>query len=196
MDNAFPFGKKLSKAFFRGSTTGGTYTRENWRTMPRSRVVQVSIDRPDLLDARFSNVVQSDELAKRDMEAAGFLGSHVDQDDQWRYKLIVVPDGNSVPGRLMSQLASNSVVLKPQTDNAEYWYSELVPWEHYIPYRNDASDLAQVIDSVLKNESLLQHIATQSTHFVLSRLNPSRIMCYWGLLLRSYASYFNTSAAS
>jgi hypothetical protein len=48
--------------------------------MLRSRVVQVSMDRPDLLDERFSNVVQSDELTKRDMEAAGFLGSHVDQD--------------------------------------------------------------------------------------------------------------------
>ena len=109
MDNYFPFREKISKAFFRGSTTGGVYTRENWRTMPRSRVVQVSMDRPDLLDARFSNVAQSDELTKRDMEAAGFLGSYVDQDEQWRYKLIVVPDGNSVPDRLMSQLASNSV---------------------------------------------------------------------------------------
>ena len=59
---------------------GGVYTRENWRTMLRSRVVQVSMDRPDLLDERFSNVVQSDELTKRDMEAAGFLGSYVDQD--------------------------------------------------------------------------------------------------------------------
>jgi hypothetical protein len=115
-------------------------------------------------------------------------------DEQWRYKLIVVPDGNSVPDRLMSQLASNSVVLKPRTDNSEYWYRELVPWEHYIPYRNDASDLAQVIEAALKNQSLLEHISTQSTEFVLSRLNPSRIMCYWGLLLHAYASYFNTSA--
>jgi hypothetical protein len=39
-------------------------------------VVQVSMDWPDLLDARFSNVVQSDELTKRDMEAAGFLGMY------------------------------------------------------------------------------------------------------------------------
>merc|ERR1712216_783433 len=106
----------------------------------------------------------------------------------------VVPDGNSVPDRLMSQLASNSVVLKPQTDNAEYWYSELVAWEHYIPYRNDASDLAEVIQAALKNQTLLEHISTQSTHFVLSRLNPSRIMCYWGMLLRAYATYFKATA--
>ena len=196
MDNQVPFRTKLDKAFFRGSTTGGVYTEENWRTMPRSRVVQVSIERPDLLDARFSNPVpvQSDELTKRAMEAAGFFDSRVDQDKQWRYKLIVVPDGNSVPDRLMSQLASNSVVLKPQTDNTEYWYSELVAWEHYIPYRNDASDLAEVIEAALNNQTLLEHIATQSTLFVLSRLNPSRIMCYWGMLLRTYALYFRTSA--
>lgn len=189
-DNQVPFNTKLDMAFFRGSTTGDVYTPQNWRWQLRSRLVQVSLDFPSLLDARFSQVTQaSSESVESEMQAAGFLGSHVSQDNQWQYKLIVVPDGNSVPDRLMSQLASNSVVLKPNSDNAEYWYSELVPWEHYIPYKKDTSDLAQVIETVLKNQTLLEHISHQSTSFVLSRLNPSRIMCYWGLLLRQYAVY-------
>ena len=184
-----PFHRKLDKAFFRGSTTGGVYNADNWRVFPRSRIVQVSLDFPHLLDARFSEVLQvSDPSVRIAMEAAGFLGSSVPQEEQYEYKLIVVPDGNSVPDRLMGQLASNSVVLKSESDNAEYWYSELVPWEHYIPFKQDASDLAAVIESVLKNETLLRYVAQKSTAFVLARLNPSRIMCYWGLLLREYAA--------
>jgi len=188
-----PFGNKLNKAFFRGSTTGANYTPQNWRMMQRSRVVQVSLHFPGLLDARFTKVhggSQRSEVeseVESEMRAAGFLGPRVSQDDQWRYKLIVALDGNSVPDELMSQLASNSVVLKPESDHAEYWYAELVPWEHYIPFKKDASDLAQVIEMSLKNQTLLQHIARESTSFVSSRLNPSRIMCYWGLLLRQYA---------
>ncbi|KAJ1478135.1 glycosyl transferase family 90-domain-containing protein [Baffinella frigidus] len=193
MDNNTPFNSKANKAFFRGSTTGGVYTKESWRSMHRSRVVQVSLDRPDLLDARFSGFSQCDKIAEGEMRGAGFAGGRVDQDAQWKFKLIVVPDGNSVPDRLLSQLASNSVVLKPESDNAEYWYAELVPWEHYIPYKSNASNLAQVIESALKNQALLEHIATKSTQFVLARLNPSRVMCYWGLLLRAYAAHFNTA---
>jgi hypothetical protein len=41
MDNSVPFRTKKDVAFFRGSTTGGVYKKANWRTFPRSRVVQV-----------------------------------------------------------------------------------------------------------------------------------------------------------
>lgn len=193
MDNRFPLRSKVHKAFFRGSNTGReVYSTQNWRRMSRSRIVQVSIDRPDLLDARFHRV-QAETAVRMEMESAGFIGSHINQDEQWHFKLIVVPDGNSVPDRLVSQLASNSVVLKPETLNAEYWYKELVPWKHYIPYREDASDLVQVREGVLRNQSLLEYVARQSTQFVLSRLNPSRTMCYWGMLLREYSTRFNVS---
>ena len=189
-----PFRNKLNKAFFRGTMTGASYTPQNWRLMQRSRVVQVSLQFPGLLDARFTKVHGGSQRSEveSEMRAAGFLGPRVSQDDQWRYKLIVALDGNSVPDELMSQLASNSVVLKPESDHAEYWYAELVPWEHYIPFKKDASDLAQVIEMSLKNQTLLQHIARESTSFVLSRLNPSRIMCCWGLLLRQYAVHLYT----
>jgi len=46
----------------------------------------------------------------------------------------------------------------------------------------------------LKNQTLLEHINRQSTSFVSSRLNPSRIMCYWGLLLRQYSIYLYTAS--
>jgi len=189
-----PFRNKVNKAFFRGTMTGANHTPQNWRLMQRSRVVQVSLQFPGLLDARFTKVHGGSQRSEveSEMRAAGFLGPRVSQDDQWRYKLIVALDGNSVPDELMSQLASNSVVLKPESDHAEYWYAELVPWEHYIPFKKDASDLAQVIEMSLKNQTLLQHIARESASFVSSRLNPSRIMCYWGLLLRQYAVHLYT----
>jgi len=46
MDNAVPFRAKKDRAFFRGSTTGGVYTKATWKTMPRSRVVQVPPRKP------------------------------------------------------------------------------------------------------------------------------------------------------
>ncbi len=122
--NAVPFKSKLDKAFFRGSTTGTVYTRANWRQTQRSKVVNLSLKRPDLLDARFTDIAagQSTPGVWEEMVKAGFTGPYVSQeDDTSRYKMVVVPDGNSVPDRLMSLLASNVVVVKPKSVHHEYW---------------------------------------------------------------------------
>lgn len=197
--NEVPFKLKQNKAFFRGSTTGGIYTLTNWRQFQRSKIVQLSLKRPDLLDARFTgqagtNPAKSDEVVWADMVASGFTGPHVDQAvDTARYKLAVVPDGNSVPDRLMSLLASNVVVVKPNSVNREYWYDELVPWQHYVPFREDTSDLEVVLQEALANVSRLEYIAAEASRFVLRRLNPSSTACYWALLLREYQTLFTVT---
>ena len=120
--HAVPFKSKLDKAFFRGSTTGTVYTRANWRQTQRSKIVELSLKRPDLLDARFTGIAQSTSGVWEEMVEAGFTGPYVNQeDDTSRYKMAVVPDGNSVPDRLMSLLASNVVVVKPESIHHEYW---------------------------------------------------------------------------
>ena len=73
----------------------------------------------------------------------------------------------------------------------EYWYDELVPGLHFIPFQQDVSDLEKVIVEALTNVSHLEYIAGQAKRFVLRRLNPSSIACYWGLLLREYSTLFN-----
>jgi len=105
--------------------------------------------------------------------------------------MVIVPDGNSVPDRLMSLLVSDVVVLKPRSTQHEYWYDELVPGLHFIPFQQDVSDLEKVIVEALTNVSHLEYIAGQAKRFVLRRLNPSSIACYWGLLLREYSTLFN-----
>ena len=195
--NAVPFKLKLDKAFFRGSTTGAHFTRANWRQAQRSKIVQLSLERPDLLDARFTGSAQkhTDPGVWEDMVASGFTGPYVDQSvDVARHKMVVVPDGNSVPDRLMSLLASDVVVLKPKSVNIEYWYDELVPWQHYIPFREDTSDLQLVLEEARANASRLEYIAGQATEFVMRRLNPSAVACYWALLLREYQTLLNENA--
>jgi hypothetical protein len=184
-----PIAQKKKMAFFRGSPTGLPEDIHRWNTSLRSKIVQLSLDHPALLDARFSScerVIQDHDICQA-MLAANFMGSTVSHSDQWQYQLIVVPDGNSVPDRLLSFLTSNVVVLKSDSDNMEYWYPELQPFRHYIPFKSDASDLIDVIQSVLQNITLLEYISRESTLFVLKRLNPDRTRCYWAMLIREYA---------
>eukprot|EP00960_Hanusia_phi_P025432 745636-Hanusia_phi.AAC.1 len=192
LDNMVPFEQKKNKAFFRGSTTGGIYSLNSWRSLPRSRIVQASLDHPDLLDARFTSVVQADSTdVARVMEKEGFVSrERVSHSEQWKYKMVVVPDGNSVPDRLLDFLASNVVVLKQESANEEFWYRDLEPFHHYIPFKHDASNLIAVIRSSLQNESLLRYVSQTSTLYVLENLNSDAIKCYLVQLLYAYAEVY------
>ena len=71
--------KNTDQAVFRGSTTGGVWTLKNWRGKPRSKVVAASIARPDLLDAKFLQLVQYEESDKEGLieifKTEGLLGA-------------------------------------------------------------------------------------------------------------------------
>ena len=88
------------------------------------------------------------------------------------------------------------VVVKPLSEHEEYWYDELVPWVHYIPFKHDVSDLADVLQEALANTTRLERIADEATRFALRRLNPSSVACYWGLLLNEFAALLNQSRES
>ena len=75
-------------------------------------------------------------------------------------------------------------------------YDELVPWQHYIPFREDVSDLERVLQEARANASRLEYIAGQASRFVMRRLNPSTVACYWALLLREYETLFTTEDAT
>lgn len=105
------------------------------------------------------------------------------------YKMVVNIDGNSVADRLPSQLVTNSVILKQQSSNVEYWYDEIKPWQHYVPVANDLSDLASVVERIRHNDTLLQSISDAATAYVLRNLNPDSCRCYWVQLFKEYSKF-------
>ena len=54
-------------------------------------------------------------------------------------------DGTVAAYRLPYLLAGDSVVLKQDSGYYEHFYSQLRPWEHYIPVRADLGDLLEKI---------------------------------------------------
>jgi len=84
---------------------------------------------------------------------------------------IISVDGVANEWTLPWKLLSNSVLLLVQSARAwEWYYPSLIPWKHFVPIRNDFSDLEQAISFVLdpKNDDALQAIATASTELMLA----------------------------
>ena len=62
-----------------------------------------------------------------------------------QYKYQITIDGTVAAYRLPYLLAGNSVVLKQDSYYYEHFYKELKPYEHYVPFKRDLSNLLEQI---------------------------------------------------
>lgn len=151
--------KKKNQMYWRGSTTGGFSRNGGWRRQHRQRVVRKMSapdttriledkgeagghkwlskdvsrkDYTDIVDVKFSHVGQCDP-GDCDAQKEFFeVGERVDQQDAWKYKLLLDMDGNAFSGRFYAFLKSQSLVHKMSI--FQEWHMDwLKPWVHYIP---------------------------------------------------------------
>lgn len=149
---------KINKAYWRGSTTGvlyepkdffGTFTSnltgDNYQKFPRVIVVEQSQKHPNLIDAKFTNYVQMDEETKKIMFSKYYIAKHANKKEQLKYKIQLTIDGNSAtyPGFLW-RLLSNSVNIKQESDEIQWFYRIVKPNIHYVPVKNDLSNLSLI----------------------------------------------------
>jgi hypothetical protein len=180
---------RLSKAVWRGSTTGGP-AREYEINSSRARLVRLSLDNPGLLDARFTTCLVNAATC-RIMEKEGMMGQSMSHMEQLKFKMVVMVDGNSLPDRFAHQLALGSVILKQESQHEEFWYKDAIPWVHYIPVANDLSNLVQRIKEGLSNETLLRSISHAGSSLVRRKLGENQVQCLWLQLLQTHSEYFD-----
>ena len=61
----------------------------------------------------------------------------------FQYKYQVNIDGTVAAYRLPYLLAGDSLVLKQDSSYYEFFYNELKPYEHYVPFQRDLGDLLE-----------------------------------------------------
>jgi hypothetical protein len=194
LQTQWPWAAKTDQLFWRGSPFDGThfgmYDFDNWKTIPRGRLVHQSRLHPDLINAAFSAYphhcfTQDPERTLREMGPQ----SYVPIADQLQYKYHLLIDGVTCtfPGTHW-KLLSGSVPFKQQSPDILYFYRELIPWKHYIPVRHDLSDLPAKIRWAQEHDAEARAIANQARTFALTHLMPEHILAYCRAILLRYAS--------
>ena len=167
-----PWVQKKNVMFWRGSSTGGNISWDNWKTIPRIRLVMMSNETPDTLDAKITDVVQIKDNTKglkEYLEHKGFVSDRIPFTEFHRYKYLINIDGNSCAwDSMFLKLKSNSVVFHVDNDNIQWYYDRLIPWKHYIPIKPDLSDLYLKYKWALSNDDIVRQIAHESSEFMLS----------------------------
>jgi len=184
----YPWEKKVAQIFWRGATTGDWLTAQMWDQVARCKLVLLSLAHPAELDARVNSVVQCDPEIPALLKAKGMVGRTIAQVDHLNYKYLVDVDGNSCSfERLFWALLSNSLVFKQMTPNVQWYYGALRPYEHFVPVKEDLSDLMEQYQWAQNNELEAKKIAENATQFVNNNLLLEDVFLYMDCLIREYA---------
>lgn len=168
-----PWNEKNASAFWRGRDS----------RKERLELVKLARAHPHMVDAAFTNFF----FFKHDESLYGPLVKHVSFFDFFKYKYQINIDGTVAAYRLPYLLAGDSVVLKQDSGYYEHFYSQLKPWEHYVPIRADMGDLLDKITWARQHDEEARKIAMAGQQFARNHLMGDSIFCYYYKLFQEYA---------
>jgi hypothetical protein len=164
------------------------YTKDNWFLAPRAKLTLFSYERPDLVDAKFTQIAQCDPDVPGILSEHHLLGGWVNVEDHLKYRYLVDVDGNSCTySRCYWILLSNSLLLKQVSDNTQWYYKGLIPYQHYVPLADDLSDIFEKVEWSKEHDQEAQEIARNATEFASENLSLENTYLYFYRALQEYA---------
>uniref|UniRef100_A0A8C4NH19 Protein O-glucosyltransferase 2 n=1 Tax=Eptatretus burgeri TaxID=7764 RepID=A0A8C4NH19_EPTBU len=164
---------KTNLAFWRGRDS----------RQERLDLVQMSRKHPHIIDAAITNFF----FFKHDEALYGPTVTPISFFDFFNHKYQINLDGTVAAYRLSYLLAGGSLVLKQDSSYYEFFYKDLVPWKHYVPFRRDLGDLMDKLQWAKDHDEEAQKIAKEGQEFIRNNLMSEKIFCYYQSLLEAYA---------
>ncbi len=187
-----PWSDKLSKVFWRGSTTFNKLAGTS-----RLDVLAQWINYDDNhMDIAFHKVVQMRTNFNREYVKNHYVRKKQSLLEMNRYKYLLSVEGNDVATGLKWMLYSNSVVLMSRPTVATWAMEDLlVPYVHYIPLANDYSNLLEMVKWAEEHDEACQEISKRATEFIehlwISKQAKKDTKYLQETLVRSYANQFS-----
>lgn len=190
--NCYPWKMKLPIAFWRGSTTSGDFRVPYWREFPRSKLVLQAAYTPDLVDAKFTNYCQGAENNQDFLDNMGPAANRVSISSHIPFKYLIDVDGNaSSYSRYFWILLSNCMPLKVESNFIQWYYVGLTPYYHYLPVKEDSSNLSEQIEWAKGHDAQAEQIANNSQAFAKQYLSEEGVYTYLYHLFKRYAEVCN-----
>ena len=140
--NDIDFDKKLSKIFWRGTTTGSEKNPAN-----RFSLVTKYFSKYDDIDVGFSFTCQGNDRYSKYTKGKDDINSFL------KNKYILSLEGNDKDSGLNWKLNSNSLVFMPKPRSFSWLMEDrLIPDYHYILIKDDFSDLIEKLEWCNNNE--------------------------------------------
>ncbi|KAM9766345.1 protein O-glucosyltransferase 1 [Menidia menidia] len=170
----WPWHKKESKGFFRGSRTSSE----------RDPLILLSREDPELVDAEYTK----NQAWKSERDTLGRPpAKEIPLVNHCKYKYLFNFRGVAASFRFKHLFLCGSLVFHVGDEWQEFFYPQLKPWVHYIPVQQDLSDVRELLQFVRENDAVAQEIAARGKEFILEHLRMEDVSCYWERLLREFS---------
>lgn len=127
------------------------------------------------------------------LTATNFL-SFEEQVSNWRFLIDI--EGNGYSGRLKLLLNCPRVVFIQERKYKEDFQESLVPWRHFVPVKNDFSDLEENLSRLLKSSNLERSIIDEANIFASNFLTRESAERRWANILEYYSIISSESITS
>ncbi len=189
-----PWELKKDVATWRGASTGcGTTVEKNNRLM----VSYLSVVHPDKINAGIVKwntrprkeknnpyLTTIDLKGDRNARYLEYKGVQIPQvgrmspREQSGYKYIIHVDGHVSAFRLSYEMKMGSVLLLADSQYRMWFRPLLKPYEHYVPVKEDLSDLVKQIEWCRKNDEKCREIAINAKTFYYKYLEKEGVLDY------------------
>ncbi|GBF97933.1 ATP synthase F1 complex assembly factor [Raphidocelis subcapitata] len=191
-----PAAGKVPKAYFRGVPSCGELRREPG-VCGRTWVARLAQERPDRLDAGLvepycqkPEEMASDPILKDGKGPLPVL-PRAPREALAQHKYLLNLDGHTAAYRFATLLATNSLVLKQESRQVEWFYGSVKPGVHYLPILNASrTDLLRAMDWADAHPPEAARIVDAANRFALTYTTFYARLVYWVYALHAYKGVF------
>jgi hypothetical protein len=182
-----PWAKRHDQAFWRGSLTAGNKIKDAAAVshQDRVRLANLALAKSGEIDVAFTDVDLKDTWSrdvKEEMQAVYKKTAHTGVLDFFdrlpNYKFLVNVNGVSASWRGLQLLAAGGVMLLQDSDRGEFFVDDLEPWVHYVPIKQDLSDLSERLSYLRDHDDLAKRIGQAGQDFAYQNLTLPALECY------------------
>lgn len=159
----------------------------HFRSCPRYKICKMS---QEFVDAglQWSESKEMDALLAQE----GAMKNGASKWEHLQFKYLPVLDGHmcTYPG-YQWRLLSDSVAFKQESDQEQWFYAALKPYEHYVPIKNDLEDLIEKIEWAKTHDVEVQKMVQNARVFAQNHLLLEDNYLYLYLALQKYAERQN-----
>ncbi len=183
---------KINKVIFRGSATG---CGQKIETNMRLKAAELGEKYPEIFDIGITDWNARPKKSKNNpvniIDSTKFsfsVKSKIVDEEKFRYKYILHIDGHVSAYRLGGELNSGSVILKVESKNIQWISYLLEPYKHYVPIKEDLSDLLEKYEWCETNEKECEKIIINAKLVYKKYLSKEGILSYTGSLINNLSS--------
>lgn len=114
------------------------------------------------------------------------INNFVTLEDHCKYKYLIDLQGNGYSGRIKYLLFTGRPLIIQDRKFKTFYHSQLIPYEHYIPVKEDFSDLIAKINWLEENPEAAIEIGINAKNFAINNLQKESVINFYANQIMEY----------